>query len=165
MSLAIKALVIAAVAVVLAFKARSLRAAAAALTVGLVAITAYPVVLKPHEDSFPLSTYPMFARPRKTEQTLDYALGETADGGRRTLTPWHVGSGEVLQAQSVINRARSTNKLRELCASIAARVASDDRYAEVVRILLVTGTHDAVEFLVRHTRGREIERARCEVTR
>lgn len=165
MSLAIQAVVLAAFAVVMAFKARRTRAAAAAITVGLVAITAYPVVLKPHEDSFPLSTYPMFARPRKTEQTLDYALGETAGGARRTLTPWLVGSGEVLQAQSVINRARATNKLRELCTSIAARVAADDRYADVVRILIVTGKHDAVEYLVRDKRGPETERARCEVKR
>ncbi|MDX2088962.1 MAG: hypothetical protein SFX73_13985 [Kofleriaceae bacterium] len=165
MSLAVAALFIAAFAVVLVIKARHLRVAAATLSLGVVGVTAYPVVREPHEDSFPLSTYPMFARPRKTEQTLDYALGETADGRRLTLTPRLVGSAEVLQAQSVINRARTTNKLRELCASIAGRVAHDDRYAEVVRILIVSGSHDAVEYLVRGIRGREVERARCEVTR
>lgn len=145
--------------------ARTDHRVAAALSVALIAATAYPVVREPYEDSFPLSTYPMFARPRKTQLTLDYALGVTAAGERRTLTPWLVGSAEVLQAQAVINRARSTKTLPALCATIAARVAADADYADVVAIRIVSGKHDAVEFLVRDKVGPETQRARCEVPR
>jgi len=141
------------------------RLAAAAVSVVLVAATASPVVREPRDDGFPLSTYPMFASKRPTQMTLDYALGVTATGERRYLTPRLVGSSEVLQAMQVIHRARATRSLPALCEAIAARVAGDDDYADVVAIRIVTGTHDAVEFLVRDVIGREVERARCEVPR
>lgn len=159
------ALVVVAGALVLAALARRHRAAAVALALGLVGIVAAPVARPPTHDGFPLSTYPMFAQPRRTLQSLDYAFGETATGERRALRPRLVGSGEVLQAMSVINRARATRTLPALCKAIAARVAADARYADVARIRIVTGTHDAVEYLVRGKRGAEVERARCEVTR
>ena len=128
-------------------------------------ITASPVRRDPRDDGFPLSTYPMFAWKRPTQLTLDYALGVTATGDRRYLTPRLVGSSEVLQALAVIQRARATRSLPALCRAIAARVAADADYRDVVALRIVTGTHDAVDFLVRDVIGREVERARCEVTR
>lgn len=142
-----------------------MRVFAAAVSLALIGATLWPLAKHPRDDGFPLSTYPMFARPRQTMQSLDYAFGETATGARRALRPRLVGSGEVLQAMTVINRARATRTLPALCKAIAARVAADARYADVARIRIVTGTHDAVEYLVRGKRGTETERARCEVTR
>jgi hypothetical protein len=55
--------------------------------------------------------------------------------------------------------------LPQLCETIAARVATLDSYRDVVAIRIVSGTHDAVEFLVRDQIGKEIERARCLVKR
>lgn len=158
-------LFVCAVSSALAIVARSRRLAALAVCLGLVGATAYPVLLAPDQDSFPLSTYPMFARPRKTAQTIDYAVGEAATGERRTLRPRHLGSGEVLQALAVLNGARKARTLPALCTTIAARVAADAELADVTRIRIVSGTHDAVDYLVRHVRGNEVERARCEVTR
>ena len=141
------------------------RLAAAVVSVALIVITASPVRRDPRDDGFPLSTYPMFAWKRPTQLTLDYALGVTATGDRRYLTPRLVGSSEVLQALAVIQRARATRSLPALCRAIAARVAADADYRYVVALRIVTGTHDAVDFLVRDVIGREVERARCEVTR
>ncbi len=141
------------------------RRAAAVVSITLIAATASPVLRKPWDDSFPLSPYAMFAFSRPTQLTMEYGLGVTAGGERRYLTPALVGSGEVLQALEVIKRAKATSTLPALCAAIAARVAADGDYADVVAIRIVTGTHDAVDFLVRDTLGREVERARCEVTR
>lgn len=141
------------------------RVAAAVVSLVLLGATAAPVLRAPRDDGFPLSTYPMFATPRPTQLTLDYARGVTAAGAHRTLRPSLVGSGEILQAVAVIARARAAGQLPALCAAIAARVAADDRFADVVAVQIVSGTHDAVAFLVHDVRGREIERARCEVRR
>ena len=38
-------------------------------------------------------------------------------------------------------------------------------FADVTRIRIVTGTHDSIDFLVRHRPGPERERCRCAVKR
>lgn len=128
-------------------------------------VVASPILREPWNDGFPLSPYAMFAFARPTKLTMDYGLGETATGERRYLTPRIVGSGEVLQALNVIARARQARQLPQLCETIAARVATLDRYKDVVTIKIVSGTHDAVEFLVRDQIGKEVERTRCPVKR
>ncbi|MBA3460674.1 MAG: hypothetical protein H0T46_11965 [Deltaproteobacteria bacterium] len=138
---------------------------AAIISIVMIAATAEPVLRKPWEDSFPLSPYAMFAYKRPTKLTMDYAFGVTATGERRTLTPRIVGSAEVLQALTVIQRARAKNELPDLCAKIASRVADLDRYADVTEIRIVSGTHDAVDYLVRHIKGPETVRTTCRVTR
>jgi hypothetical protein len=143
------------------------RSTAAAISLALVAATLWPVLGNPRDDSFPLSTYPMFASRRPTLQTYRYALGETAGGARRTLSPTLVGTAEVLQAIIVIDRAVAGGRTEttKLCERIAARAATDDEFSDVVMIRIVTGTHDAVEYLARDQIGRETELARCQVLR
>jgi hypothetical protein len=138
---------------------------AAIISIALIAATVEPVLRQPWEDSFPLSPYAMFAFKRPTKLTMEYAFGVTSTGERRTLTPRIVGSGEVLQALTVIQRAKANNELPALCRTIAGRVADIDRYADVTEIRIVTGTHDAVDYLVRHVEGPEILRTTCAVTR
>ena len=143
------------------------RVAAAVVSLALIGATLEPLVRDPYDDGFPLSTYPMFATKRPTVQTFKYALGLTRDGRRRTLTPSLVGSSEVLQALRVIEGAvsRGRGETTSLCNAIAARVATDDDFADVVMIRIVTGTHDAVEYLARDKIGTESELVRCEVVR
>lgn len=140
---------------------------AAVVSLALIGATLWPVVLDPHEDGFPLSTYPMFASKRPTLQTYRYALGETARGERRTLRPALVGTAEVLQAIRVIDRAVAGGRVQigKLCEAVAARVAEADDFRDVVAIRIVTGTHDAVEYLARDVIGREVEIQRCQVKR
>ena len=144
---------------------RDSRRAAAIVSIVAVLAVASPVLRKPWDDGFPLSPYAMFAFARPTKLTMDYGLGETASGERVYLTPGIVGSSEVLQALNVIARARQANQLPQLCERIAARVAQRDKYKNVVAIRIVTGTHDAVEYLARDVIGRETEMQRCEVKR
>lgn len=144
-----------------------MRALAAVTSLALVGATLWPLVREPYDDGFPLSTYPMFAARRQTVQTYRYALGEMAGGGRRTLRPDLLGTGEVLQALRVVDRAFAGGRdgLARLCDQIAARVAADAELSDIAAIRLVSGTHDAVEYLARDRVGREVEHLRCAVRR
>lgn len=144
---------------------RDSRPLAAIISIASVLAVASPILRKPWEDGFPLSPYAMFAFKRPTKLTMDYGLGETATGARRYLTPTIIGSAEVLQALNIISGARRAGQLPQLCERIAGRVAKLSEYDDVVAIKLVSGTHDAVEFLVRDQPGTEVQRARCEVKR
>jgi len=136
----------------------------------VVSITAIALVLAPlardpiRGDSFPLSTYPMFAFERPTHQMFTYAVGWTADGARRTLRPGHVANHEVMQAFMTF-AATPSRELPALCVRIAARVAADDELADVARVEIVRATHDAVALLLRGERGAERKLAECEVAR
>lgn len=133
----------------------------------LIGATLSPVLRKPEDDGYPLSTYPMFAFRRPTKLTMDYAVGVTASGERRWLRPRFVGSSEVLQARATIERAMHGGAKAQaaLCDQIAKRVAADDDFADVAEIRLLTGSHDAVEYLVRHVEGKELVRHTCKVPR
>jgi hypothetical protein len=141
------------------------RVMAVLVSTALIAATLEPLLRDPYDDGFPLSTYPMFATKRPTVQTFHYALGVTRDGQRRTLKPRMIGSGEILQALRIIEHAVSRGEVKPLCEAVAARVAADEDFQDVVAIRIVTGTHDAVEYLANHKVGRESERVRCEVKR
>lgn len=140
------------------------RLAAALVTIVLIGAVLSPLHRDPNDDGFPLSTYPMFAHDKGRDLVLGYALGLTATGERRYLTPRIVGSGEVLQALRIVERAlRDPRELGALCTRIAARVRDHEDYRDVVTISIVRGIHDVVDFLVRDRIGSEKERARCAV--
>ena len=141
---------------------------AALASLALCAAVLAPAVRAPDNDSFPLSTYPMFAAPRPRELTMASARGVTRDGRPRTLSPAHVGTGEVMQAFATIQRAAAAgpDERSALCAAIAARVAGDAELADVVAVELVSGSYDAVELVAGGTRvGREAVLVRCSVAR
>ncbi len=97
-------------------------------------------------DSFPLSTFPMFARHRG-QPRMHQLLGITKDGARRHLEPKHLGTSEVLQAKALIDRAaRSSQRRRALCRQVAARVSSDADYDDVVRLELRSVRFDPVKY-------------------
>jgi len=134
----------------------------------LVAIVALPVLRDPadlRDDSFPLSTYPMFARARGSQIEMAYAIGVTAAGQRRVLTPRLVGSREVLQAATAIDRAIMTGHTRELCREIASRVATDASVDDITQIRIVHGRHDAMAVVQTGEVGREVDYLRCPVRR
>lgn len=137
------------------------------VSLALVGAVLAPLLRTPDADSFPLSTYPMFASQRPTQQTYLYALGATAAGTRRVLDPAHVGTGEVLQALEVFEHAHAagSRELAALCSSIAARVAAAADLADITAIRIVSGTHDAVEYLARGRVGEERDIMRCPVRR
>lgn len=139
---------------------------------GLVSVLAVAAVLSPlgrdpaRGDSFPLSTYPMFARARTSPvMTLEYLVGIDAAGSRHYIPPRLVANQEVLQARARIRQAVGSGGAAELCAEVASRLGGDGDLDAVTELRVVRGTHDAVGFLVDESLGQEQIVARCEVPR
>jgi len=114
----------------------------------LVAVMA-PAFGDPAADSFPLSTYPMFARP-KAKTTIAFADGIDDHEHATRLGPELVANGEVMQASHTLHRAirGGQDRLAQVCARIADGVASDSRLAPVVRIRLAEGQFDSVGYFL-----------------
>ncbi|MEM9494282.1 MAG: hypothetical protein AAGC55_34370 [Myxococcota bacterium] len=143
------------------------------LVAAVVAITvAYPATWPSSRDSFPLSGYPMFSRPKPDPTITEvYAVGVAADATRTPIPPELLANDEVLQARAVLRRAVRAGRSarRELCKSIAERVdqLARDKVAEwmpIVEIRIVSGTHNAVDYLTgADPVGKERTRIRCSV--
>ncbi len=133
-----------------------------------VSVLAVLAVLSPalhEEDSYPLSTYPMFSHDRGRVATIPTAVGYRADGARVRLSPSIIGGGiEVIHAAVTVDESVRRGDTAALCAEIAARAAGarDD----VVRIEVVSETHDVLAWFD----GEDVPQAvvvhaTCEVTR
>jgi hypothetical protein len=72
-----------------------------------------------------------------------------------------------LQSLAMIERAVHAGSVERdrLCQAIAARVATEPGLDEIAVIRIVTGRHDAIDFVLHDQVGREAERARCTVSR
>ncbi|MDH3708027.1 MAG: hypothetical protein OES57_18330 [Acidimicrobiia bacterium] len=113
------------------------------LTVVVVAALLVPV-LRDH-DSFPLSTYPMYAHNRDRDVAFATVVGVTADEqivrlGLTTIAD----SDDALEAASLVRAEVRSGRAADLCRVVATRVDE-----QLVRVEVVTETHDAVA----HTRG------------
>ena len=136
-----------------------------ALCVATLGIVCWPVVWKPGRDSFPLSSYPMFARSRTTsELRMEYIVGRDSDGKMVPLGPKLVANGEVLQAKVTIASAVARDGGRSLCRDIATRLAEAGD-SSVVRVEVLRGRHDTIELLARGHRGSESLVTACRVKR
>src|SRR5262245_1374867 len=112
-----------------------------ALTGIVVGLGATIAVLSPlgamDRDSFPISSYPMFARPRVLPD-LFAVVARTADGMEVRLAASVVASSEPLQIKVVIQRSveQGPEAMLALCRGVAARVAGGPdalRSVEIVR--------------------------------
>lgn len=101
-------------------------------------------------DSFPLSTYPMFARPRG-QPTLYTLVGLSSQGGERRVPPELLGSTEVLQAKVLIQRsvAQGEDAMSQLCRATAARVAEAPELADLQALAIVARRYDPVDYFVK----------------
>jgi hypothetical protein len=117
---------------------------------GLVALVAAPGFGDPTWDSFPLSTYPMFARPRRMP-VLYFSEGVDAHGTRRRLPPELLANQEVMQATVRVRRAVAAGKdaSRALCREIAGRARRHDEYSDLKEIALVSASFDPVGYFTR----------------
>lgn len=99
------------------------------------------------DDSFPLSTYPMFARVIE-KRVIVFADGVTSDTESQRLGPELVANDEPMQAQRTLRLAsRSGRKaLRTLCGRIAERVAQKSELATVSRVRIGQGVFDPVKY-------------------
>jgi hypothetical protein len=130
------------------------------LAVGLGATAA---VLSPlatmDADSFPISSYPMFARPRG-QPTLFAAIARAADGSERRLPPSAVGSSEVLQTKVLIQRSveQGPQAMQALCRTIAERVAASPEARELRSVEIVRRRYDPIAYFVSGPEPLEQER-------
>jgi hypothetical protein len=143
---------------------------AAAVSVVLLSAVVSPALRDPEDDSFPLSTYPMFARHRTRVTRINAALALRSDGTETTLSPLLIGSPETMQAIRILNKSvrAGGESARALCRAIASRVAesADPEFAGTRRIALVSEEIDVIEYAsgVRAPRDRRVH-TRCEIGR
>ena len=140
------------------------------LAVG-VGLGATLVVLSPlaamHDDSFPISSYPMFARPRG-QPTLYSVVARAGDGSERRLSPSWLGSSEVLQAKVLIQRSveAGPQATRALCRSVAERIAATPEASDLRSVEIVRRRYDPVAYFVAGPEPLEQQRLeRCPVPR
>ena len=95
-------------------------------------------------DSFPLSTYPMYAGARPDSDVFSTVVGVDADGTRIPLSLRVIaGTDDALVAQAEVERRIGAAESAALCHDVAERLAeqASDR---VERVEVVTERHDLV---------------------
>jgi hypothetical protein len=122
-----------------------------------------PLLRAPEDDSYPLSTYPMFATDRGREAAIATAVGIGEDGSVRRLSPEAIsGTDEVILAAATVSAAVRRGEVEELCDEIADRLSGSDHLAVVIRTELI----DVVEHVADDAPAMSIdEHGRCEVGR
>ena len=125
----------------------------------LVLAVAAPILGPPGEDSFPLSTYPMFSRARAQVTSLSTAAGFDAGGERLDLSPTVIGgTREVIQASTTVAREVAAGTGERFCREVLGRAPDD-----VAVIEIVTETYDVVAYFDGDTRPQERDvHARCQ---
>ncbi len=135
----------------------------------LVMLVLSPLSRPAGRDSFPFSSYPMFAVGRPNAITDVHHLVALADDGtRRPVPPRLVANDEVLQADVSLRLAvfggRSTRDT--LCRTVAARIAGDPAWADVHTLELLSERFDALRYFAGDTAPIKSRRqARCTVQR
>ncbi|MCB9612017.1 MAG: hypothetical protein H6721_27900 [Sandaracinus sp.] len=126
-----------------------------------------PVLRHPDEDSFPLSTYPMFSHERPREMTMTHVVGLDAEGTREPLPPRvSADTREVLQSMRTIEMAVHSGRAIDFCREVGERVKSRADLEHVREVVVETITFDSVAYF--DEPAPEPERfvhARCEVLR
>lgn len=115
---------------------------------GITFAMSWPMFGPLEADSFPLSTFPMFAKTRG-QPSFHQLVGIDATEKRVTIPPELLGTSEVLQAKALLAAAAKSQRRRAaLCAEVAERTREDRRYAGVERLELVRVRFDPVRYFV-----------------
>ncbi len=130
--------------------------------VGVVVLTALPLFGRADADSYPLSTYPMFARHLENP-TVHFVERMDQKGRARRLTPEQVTGNEVMQSYKTIRRAvrAGPEAVEKLCRSIAGRLARREKRGRFVRLRVVTARFEPVAYF---TEDRAAEERTVEAT-
>lgn len=133
---------------------------------GLTTVCVALVLLSPlatGRDSFPLSTYPMYATARADTADLVSVVGISGDGQITRLSLDIIGgSDDPLIVESLVRTAINTDTADSLCQRVALRLAGGAEHVEVV-----TERHDLVA-LARDSDNRPLQRivhASCPLRR
>lgn len=120
------------------------RVRAYAITIILGGLVASPLFGAFAGDSFPISTFPMFATARSSEISISHVVLVGSDGAVWVPPPSTIANDEVLQAQETVRQALEAGErgLEALCGRVASRVDPDD----AVEVRIVTSTYDALDY-------------------
>jgi len=139
------------------------------LAAAMLALVLRPVCQHAGSDSFPFSSYPMFALGRPSALSdVHHLVAFDAAGVGRPVPPKLVANDEVLQAEVTLHRAvRAGRKTSAaLCKQVAARLADDPAWSDIVRLELLSDRYDALVYFAGDTAPiRTKRRARCKVPR
>ena len=116
---------------------------------GVVLVTASPLLRNPLADGFPLSTFPMFAKPLE-QPTFYSAEGVRPDRSRVMVSPELIANGAAMQSVQTLQsaHAQGKNTLRQLCERIAKQARQDAKLDRVQRIEIVSTRYDPVAYFV-----------------
>lgn len=111
-----------------------------------------PLLRHPDDDSYPLSTYPMFSHGRATPETsVTHVVAVGADGARMIVPPAEIVSAEVLLSQVTIARAVDGGpaSARRFCQEIADRIthSRDAKLRAADHVEVETTLIDAIRYL------------------
>lgn len=114
---------------------------------GLTALVASPILRDPSDDSYPLSTYPMFARKREKPRFF-FVEGVTKRKEATRLPPGLVANAEVMQAAARVRRAVRAGKeaTRALCKEVAERVRASREHRQIVEVRIVEARFDPIRY-------------------
>lgn len=121
-------------------------------------------------DSFPLSWYPMFSRPRPDPDRANYVVGLEADGTRTMIRSRYYVRGGMNQARrqlgQMINTKGGAKKVCERAAKAAGK-RKQGAMSRIVRIKVARGYFHMEKYFGKRdkTPVREIVYATCKVNR
>ena len=100
------------------------RAGPLILTAFLIGAVLWPLAADDvrRDDSFPLSTYPMFSQPRAREVTIVHLVAIGPDAAERVLGPPWIGERHVTAAARRFRRAVRKKRAGALCEEATARL-------------------------------------------
>jgi hypothetical protein len=113
----------------------------ATLVIGAIAlgVLSWPAFDPTPVDSLPVSSYPMFARPKPRVSRYPLVVLRDMSGDERRLDAHEIGgTDEPMQAAMTVSQAIRTGTSPELCAEIAAGLA------ERGTVEIVTAAYDAI---------------------
>ncbi|MGB5812559.1 MAG: hypothetical protein WBG86_18635 [Polyangiales bacterium] len=118
----------------------------------LTGLALSPAFRHPDEDSFPLSTFPMFSRAKPDPGlVVTQALAVSSDGTRTPLPPeLATGNEEVIQALRMIRDEVYGGRKRAsaFCRDIVRRIdeSNDPEWADVVAVEIARSHFDTVAY-------------------
>ena len=119
-------------------------------------------------DSFPMSWYPMFSKPRRPLERITYMIGVFPNEKRTIIPSNYFVRGPMNQARRhVAKYGRNSERSMELCERAAKRVAKvkSGRASKIVQVRLVRGSFNREDYFGRNKKLPLVDyvKAACDV--
>ena len=111
-----------------------------------------PLAREPHNDTYPLSTYPMFATNRGEVHHISTVVEVLADGTTVRLSPETIaGTDELVLTAVTVNRAVIDGQADALCAEVVERLGA------LRRARVQTEVHNVIELVANGSPPLDVE--------